>query len=163
MDSIELRPLAAGDAAAVRDLLIHELGATPYAEASAGALTQALEAAATGTGMESRGLIAERDGEIVGLVLYGVVAGSAGAGKLHAVVVTASARLHGVGSHLCNASVAALAAHGARFVIAEVADDPRVAPGRALLAHTGFHEESRVPDYFADGVALAFLRRDVRT
>ena len=161
MTPVQLRPLAPDDAA-VRELITHELGATPYAEASSSALTQALEAAATGTSMESRGLIAERDGEIVGLVLYGLVAGSEGAGKLHAVIVTASARLHGVGSRLCNAAIAALAMHGARFVIAEVADDPRVAPGRALLAHTGFSEEARVPDYFADGVALVFLRHDVR-
>jgi ribosomal protein S18 acetylase RimI-like enzyme len=154
---IQLRPLAADDVAAVRALVVAELSATPYLEASLSALALAIEA----PGPESRGIVAVRDAEMVGLVLYGLVPGSEGAGKLHAVVVTASARLQGVGTELCNAAGAALDAQGARFIVAEVADDPRIAAGRALLTHAAFGEEARVPDFFADGVALVILRRQI--
>ena len=138
-----------------------DVEATPYGPAVESALTQAVEAADTGVGTESLGLVAERDGDIVGLALYGLVSGSEGAGKLHLVVVTASARLQGVATELCDAAAAALAARGARFVIAEVADDPRMAPGRSLLMHAGFCEDARVADYFADGIALVILRREI--
>jgi ribosomal protein S18 acetylase RimI-like enzyme len=141
----------------VRTLVERELTATPYLEAVRSALELAIETPGPG----SSGLVAVQGVEVAGLVLYGLVPGSDGAGKLHLVVVTASARLRGVGVQLCDAAAAALASAGARFILAEVADDPRIAAGRALLARAAFHEEARVDDFFADGVALLQLRRDV--
>jgi hypothetical protein len=32
-----------------------------------------------------------------------------------------------------------------------------------VLLRNGFREEARVPDFFRDGVALSFLRRDLTT
>lgn len=146
----------------MRALVASAVEATPYIGIAVDVLTQALEAAETESGAESLGLVAERDGDAVGLALYGLVAGSEGAGKLHLVAVTASARLQGVASELCDAATTALASLGARFVLAEVADDPRIEPGRALLAHASFQEEARIPDFFAEGIALVFLRRELR-
>ncbi|HEX6965649.1 MAG TPA: GNAT family N-acetyltransferase [Gemmatimonadaceae bacterium] len=160
MHPVRLRPLAATDAPAARALIAGAMGATPYIAVIADALDLALQTVHAGIGLESLGLVAEREDELVGVALYGLVAGSEGTGKLHFVAVTASARLQGVASELCDAAAAALAAHGARFVIAEVADDPRIAPGRALLAHAAFREEARVADYFADRIALVVLRRE---
>ncbi len=59
------------------------------------------------------------------------------------------------------AALAELAERGARFVLAELPDDTPLAPIRELLHRCGFSEEARVPDYFADGVALTFLRCDL--
>ncbi|MDQ3698929.1 MAG: GNAT family N-acetyltransferase [Gemmatimonadota bacterium] len=134
------------------------IGGTPYAAR----LFELLEEALAGETAESRACVAVRDTEIVGLVMYGEIAGTRGAAKLHLVAVTASARLQGVGGRLVDIAAADLARRGVRFVLAEVPDDPRVAPGRELLFRAGFQEESRVPDLYADGVALIFLRCGTR-
>lgn len=46
-----------------------------------------------------------------------------------------------------------------RMIMCELPDDPRCASASALLLASGFVEEGRVPDYFADGVALRILVR----
>ena len=153
---VALRPPRPNETAAARALAAGAVAATPYAPAILDALAAALE----GRGAEWEALVAARAGEVVGVAVYGLIAGAAGAGRLHLVAVTAGARLRGVGTALVDAAVAALAARGARFVLAELADDPRMAPGRELVLHAGFAEESRVPDFYADGIDLAFLRRD---
>jgi hypothetical protein len=47
---------------------------------------------------------------------------------------------------------------GARYMLAELPDDPALGSVLTLLREHGFHEEARVPDFFRDGVALTFLR-----
>jgi hypothetical protein len=47
---------------------------------------------------------------------------------------------------------------GARFMLAEMPDDPALGTVYALLREHGFKEEARVPDFFREGVALTFLR-----
>jgi ribosomal protein S18 acetylase RimI-like enzyme len=155
--SLTLRPLAGGESAAARALVLDAAGRTPYAEPALETLTRAIE----NPSAEARALAAVRGGELLGAVVYGIVAGTVGAGRVYLVVVTAGARLRGVASRLVDAAVAELERERARFVLAEVPDDPRLAPGRELLVRAGFLEESHVPDFYADGVALTFLRRPV--
>ncbi|MBX6333686.1 MAG: GNAT family N-acetyltransferase [Gemmatimonadaceae bacterium] len=70
------------------------------------------------------------------------------------------ARGQGVGSALVAHAARALRERGARFLLAEVPDDPHVLGDYwALLVACGFFEESRVADFYRDGIALAFLRR----
>jgi len=152
-----LRPLSAGDAPSVRRLVAGEVGGTPYGDP----LLPVLELALEGDSREARGMVAESADGIVGLVLYGLVSGALGAGRLHLIVVTAAARLGGVGSRLVDAATEELRAWGARFVAAELADDPVLAPARTLLNRTGFAEEARVGDYYRDGVALTLMRREL--
>ncbi len=152
-----MRRIRGADARAARALVEAESGGTPYAARARWALETALE----GRSDESVALVAEDGGELLGFVAYGMVAGTSGAARVHGVVVTAAARLHGVASRLCEAMAAGLARDGARFVLAEVPDDPVAAPGRELLRRCGFVEEARVADYFSDGVALVFMRRPV--
>jgi ribosomal protein S18 acetylase RimI-like enzyme len=90
-----------------------------------------------------------------------MVAGADGAGKMHAMAVAPDAQRHGIARALIEAFVAELAERGARFVLVEFPDATELAAGRTLLAHAKFREESRVPDYFRDGIALVFLRRDI--
>ncbi|MGH7718126.1 MAG: GNAT family N-acetyltransferase [Gemmatimonadaceae bacterium] len=154
---MSLRPLSDRDATSVRRLVAAEVGGTPYG----GPLLPVLDLALESDSREARGMVAESPDGVVGLVLYGLVAGARGAGRIHLIVVTAAARLNGVGSSLVDAAAEELRAWGARFVVAELADDPVLAPGRTLLDRTGFAEEARVGDYYRDGVALTLMRREL--
>lgn len=145
------------DRAAMRGLIDHDVAGTPYATV----VEYFLRLAADGNENESRAIVAERAGEIVGLGLFGEVAGAIQAGRVHFVSVTASARLHAIGIGLCEAAVADLVSAGARLVIAELPDEPLLSPGRALLARCGFSETARVADYFRDGVDLIILQRAI--
>jgi ribosomal protein S18 acetylase RimI-like enzyme len=145
------------DRPAMRSLVEHDVAGTPYATV----VSYFLRLASEGGTRESRAIVAERAGEIVGFALFGEVAGAIQMGRMHFVSVTASARLHAVGVGLCEAAVADLTASGARLVIAEVPDESLLSPGRALLARCGFTEVARVADYYRDGVDLIVLRRSV--
>lgn len=152
---------AAGDSdrSAIRALVDHDVAATAYADVVHYFLRLALE----GRRSESRAIVAVQHGEVVGVALFGEVAGTVGTGRMHFVAVSASARLHGVGVGLCDAAVADMAAAGARLVTAELPDDRSVTGGRALLAHVGFAEVARIADYCRDGVDLVIVSRSTRT
>ena len=133
-------------------------GNTLYAEAPRYALMRALTAQAPA---ESTGLVTEIDGRVVGVAVYGLVAGAEGAAKMHGMAVAPEAQRHGIARALIEAFVDALRGRGARFVLVEFPDAPELAVGRTLLQQAKFVEESRVKDYFRDGIALVFLRRDL--
>ena len=137
--------------------MLSALERTPYAAHALEILSGAVESPSA----EMRALAAGVGGELAGVVVYGMVAGTLGAGRVYLVAVTAGARLRGVATRLVDSAGAELEREGARFVLAEMPHDPRLAPGRELLLRSGFAEESRVPDFYADGVALTFLRRPV--
>jgi ribosomal protein S18 acetylase RimI-like enzyme len=80
---------------------------------------------------------------------------------MHGMAVAADSRRHGIARMLIDAFVADLARRGARCVLVEFPDAEELAVGRTLLQHCGFAEESRVPDYFRDGIGLCFLRLDL--
>jgi ribosomal protein S18 acetylase RimI-like enzyme len=154
---VRIRPLEAGDARAAGELLLVDVANTPYVELP----IESLRSAMSGPNTEVRGLVAERAWELIGVALFGLVAGAVGAGRLHAVAVTASARLQGVATRLVDEAVRALRADGARFVLVEMPDDRRLRAGLTLLLRGGFREEARVPDFYRDGVDLLLLRREV--
>ena len=105
--------------------------------------------------------MAERDdGRVVGVAVYGVVAGTEGAAKMHGMAVAPEAQRHGIARSLIAAFSDDLQKKGARFVLVEFPDAPELAGGRTLLQQAKFVEESRLKDYFRDGIALVFLRRD---
>jgi ribosomal protein S18 acetylase RimI-like enzyme len=153
--AVSYRPGSEIDRSALKAFIDRDLAGTSYAEVPLYFLHLALE----GRSAESSAVVAERNGDVMGFALYGHVAGSVGAGRLHFISVTASARLNAIGVGLCNAAVASLGAGGARLVVAEVPDDPVLASGHALLARCGFVEAARVEDYYRDGVALMILAR----
>ncbi|HET7458071.1 MAG TPA: GNAT family N-acetyltransferase [Gemmatimonadaceae bacterium] len=149
-----VRPLHAADVLAARALL------ADARHAYAGRPLEILDAAAVQPGVEYHALVAEDDaGAVVGVVLFGVVAGTVGGGALYGVAVASGARRRGVAHALVERAADALATLGVRLAVAEVPDDPAVADVRALLDAAGFVERSRVPDLVRDGVALAFLVR----
>lgn len=154
---MEIRRLHAVDAPAARELARTEVAGTPLVEAS----LHALERALGGDDAEAWGLVAIRGDELVGLVLLGLVAGAQRAGRLHLVVVTASARLAGVGRSLLDRAAQDAASRGARFLLAEIPEDPALAPGHELLRRAGFRVESRIPDFVREGIGIAFVRREL--
>jgi ribosomal protein S18 acetylase RimI-like enzyme len=156
---VTIRPLALDDEPSARGLFTYAFGNTLYAEAPRAALVRALSGAAPS---EAAGVVATSGGEVIGVAVYGEVAGAAGAGKMHGMAVSSDARRHGVARLLIEALVDDLAARGARFVLVEFPDAPELAVGRTLLEHSRFAEESRIPDFFRDGIALCFLRRALR-
>ena len=154
---VDIRPLESGDRSAAQELAAAELLQSPYGELPTSALATALG----GQSVEARGLVSVADGEVTGLVVFGVVAGAVGTGRLHLVAVSAAARLRGVASALISAAFDRLRSEGVRVVFSEMPDDPGFAPARALLLRERFVEEDRVEDFFRDGVALILLRRDI--
>jgi hypothetical protein len=151
------RPLGPGDAVAARALVHAALGVTPYVDRVAELLDQAARA----SDPEARALVIERGATIAGLVIFGLVAGASGAARLHALVLDRGVSAAAVGGRLTSAAAAAAASAGARLLVAEIADDPALGQVPAVLLRSGFREEARIPDFFRDGVALTFLRRDL--
>ena len=156
MGSLVIREPAADELPALGALVEAVVGLSPYASVPRYFLSLALAR----NGNESTALVAEHDRTVVGVVLFGEIAGAVGAGRLHLIAVAPASRRSGIGERLCTAAVAALTSRGARFVIAEVPDEPLLHGGQALLAGCGFGEEARVADYYRDGVAMIVMRRE---
>jgi ribosomal protein S18 acetylase RimI-like enzyme len=97
-------------------------------------------------------------GAMVGVALYGEVAGTRGAGALLWTAVRPDVRRTGVARTLVECAVAELRAGGARVVVAEVPGSPSYGAVIDLLAACGFRRESEVPDFYGDGVPLVLLR-----
>lgn len=110
---------------------------------------------------EYRACVAERDGEIVGFGVYGLIAGARGSGILHGILVAPRSRRAGIGLRIVLHVATELANAGARVIVAELPGDPCVMRYRALLIAYGFLEETRIDDYYRDGVPQIISRFDL--
>jgi predicted GNAT superfamily acetyltransferase len=93
--------------------------------------------------------------QLVGLALFGAVAGARSVVKVHALV-----------GHDAPAAAALVEAiretsehSGERMIVCEIPDDEPFTVAAAALVSSGFTEEGRVPDFVRDGVALRLLVR----
>ena len=152
--ALEPRPLLPEDHQGTRVLLLGALGVTPYIDRA----LEVLELAERGNDPEHRALVIARDGTVAGLALYGTVAGSSGAARLHSAALAPGVEADDVGHRLVRAVADAARTAGARFLLVEIADDPALGTILSLLREEGFTEEARVPDFYRDGVSLTFLR-----
>lgn len=150
------RALLPGDAEAVRSLVYGILGVTPYVDR----VVELLSAAERGD-PESRALIMERDGTVASLALFGPVAGAQRAWSLDAILLAPEVGLRDVGRVLIDAVVGVVRGEGARLLVAELPADAAIGRSLSLLRANGFKEEGRVRDFYRDGVALLFLRRNL--
>ncbi len=137
-----------------RVLLMGALGVTPYIDRA----LEVLHLAERGNDPEHRALVIARDGTVAGLALYGTVAGSDGAARLHTAVLAPGVEADDVGRRLVRAVADAARDAGARFLLVEMPDDPALGTMVTLLREQDFTEDARVPDFYRDGVALTFLR-----
>ena len=141
----------------MRALADRELERVPEGEAA----RSAIESALAGDSHEYRAVVAD-DGEyVIGIAVFGMVAGTVGTAKLHAILVTAAARMRGVAARLCDRLAGELVRDEARLLIAELPDAPALRPAALLLERCGWREEARGPDFFADGLALRLFRREL--
>jgi ribosomal protein S18 acetylase RimI-like enzyme len=150
------RPLLPGDAEPVRALVWGALGITPYVDR----VMELLSAAERGD-PESRALVSERDGTAAALALFGPVAGARDTWHLSAVLLAPGVQPHEVGRAMIQGIVEHVKAAGARLLIAELPADAALGRSISLLRANGFRQEGRVPDFYRDGVALLFLRREL--
>ena len=129
------------DAQATRVLLMGALGVTPYIDRA----LEVLDLAERGGDPEHRALVIARDGTV-------------GGARLHTAALAPGVEADDVGERLMRAAVDRLRAEGARYISADVPDDPAIGAIVSLLRDSGFEEEARVPDFYREGVALTFLR-----
>ena len=148
--AVAVRPVVREDADAVQALLEDELGQSQAREVAARALG--------GGDREHRALVAVRDRRLVGVALYGDLLGSDNVVCLRALVLASHDDRETASQLLCALEETARAA-GARFVFAELSDEPAVRHTMASLRGAGYHEETRIADYIRDGVDLVFFRR----
>lgn len=113
-------------------------------------------------GFEYRAMVGDRDGEIVGFVVYGLIAGTVRTASLSGVLVGTRSRRAGVGTSILRGAINDLRTVSTRLVIAEVPKDPCLAKYRAFLNANLFFEEARIEDYFRDDVDLIISRRNLK-
>lgn len=150
------RSMLPGDAEPVRALVLGALGVTPYVDR-----TIELAAAAERGDPETRALLIERDGTVAALAIFGPVAGAADAWHLMTVLLAPRVEARDVGRAMIEGVVDDVRRAGARFLMAELPADAVMGRSLSLLRATEFREEGRVRDFYRDGVALLFLRREL--
>ena len=139
-------------------VIARALRGTHYLDAALDALREAVRA----PGVDARAIAIVSGDFMAGVAVYGIFGGTIGAGRLHFAVVQSEARRDGAGSALVGEAVERLRDEHARFVLAELPDDPRELPAaREFLEAQGFAEESRMADFLREGIALSFMRREL--
>jgi ribosomal protein S18 acetylase RimI-like enzyme len=150
------RAFAPGDSKQARELIEGTLGGTPYME-------RALEllSAVARQDPESRARVVVRDGAMTSLSFYGPVAGASGAWRIGLLLFAARVEPQTVGRAMLSAVADDARDAGARLLLAEVPADAVLGRTLSLLRANGFKQEARIPDFFRQGVALLFLRREL--
>jgi ribosomal protein S18 acetylase RimI-like enzyme len=154
-EHVSLRSVVSADRETLERLVARIYATSRFAEVATYALRMALE----GEANESQAIVAERAGAVVGLGLFGEVAGTIGTARIHFMAVALDERSRGIGSAICEAALARLEDQGARNVVAELPDEAAFVSGRALLERWGFAPVARVADYYSDGVDMLIFER----
>ena len=154
---LEVRAARESDLTAALALLEWEQQKNPWMERIADILTEAVKRPQG----EHKACVAERDGELVGFGVYGIVSGTIGTGLINAILVAPRSRRAGIGLRILEYAVADLASRRLRVIFAELPADPYLVRYRALLLSYGFFEESRIEDYYRDGISQIISRRDL--
>lgn len=154
---LEVRAARDEDLAAALALLEWEQQKNPWMERTAEILTDAVRR----PGHEYLACVAERDGELVGFGIYGLVSGAIGTGIVYAVLVAPRSRRAGIGQRLLEYAAADLRSRQLRVIFAEIPADSHLLRYRALLISYGFVEETRIEDYYRDGVSQIISRLDL--
>lgn len=151
MDEIELRALMPGDADAARALVVARFAGTRYESR----VLEQLDVALSFEDPEYVALLASEPGSdhLVGLALFGAVAGAQRVTKLHALLGDDD----GTCAALADAVRNVAADSGERMVVAELPDDAPFRRAIVALRESGYDEEGQVNDFVCDGVGLRFL------
>lgn len=136
------------DEAAVRTLVARQLHGTRYLART----LEQLDAALQFEDPEVLSVLADRDGDVVALALFGTVAGARQCSKLHLLIGEQDSIVE-----LAGGIVKLCAKSGERLLVCELPDDALFAPAAVALLDVGFVQEGRVPDYVADDLGLRLL------
>jgi len=145
-----LRPV---DADAARAFLERSLAGTVYLNRALELLDQTL-----GGDPESRALISGDPPNAI--AIFGPVAGAQGTWQVRLMCVAPELQRH-AGRPFMESLIAAMRDEAARVVVAELPADEVIGDAITLLRANGFRQIGRVADYYRDGVALLFLRREL--
>jgi hypothetical protein len=151
--ALELRALMPDDAGAARTFVAGQFTNPRYRARALEVLESALEF----EDPEFMALLAV-DGDpehIVGITVFGTVAGARSVVKLHGVITSDAAAARALVVAVRRASEHS----GERMIVCELPDDAPFATAIAALEADGFVEEGRVPDFVREGVALRLLVR----
>jgi ribosomal protein S18 acetylase RimI-like enzyme len=154
---LEVRAAREEDLAAALALLEWERQKNPWMERTPEILIDAIQR----PGREYLACVAERDGELVGFGVYGMVPGAIGTGMISAILVAPRSRRAGIGQRLLEYATTDLASRRIRVVFVEIPGDIQLLRYRALLLSFGFLEETRIEDYYRDGVPQIISRLDL--
>ena len=154
---LEVRAAREADLAAAIALLEWELPKNPWMDRTNEQLTEAVRKPKG----ELMACVAVREGEIVGFGVYGIIPGTVGSGMIHAILVAPRSRRAGIGLRILEYATADLASRRMRVIFAEMPADPYLVRYRALLLSYGFCEETRIDDYYRDGIPQIISRRDL--
>lgn len=153
-----VRALGPHDASLARAMLLPAWDeGNPHVEGLLGRLDRAARQESS----EALGIVATIEDSLVGVALFGLVAGAAGTAALHGIYVAEDLRQRGIGSAMLRGIVKILIGERARLLVAEVPDDrEHLAEYQGFLRKSSFVEEGRVPDLVRDGQGMALWRRD---
>ncbi len=157
MRRLEVHAAREQDLAAALALLAWEQEKNPWLER----LPELMKLSIDHPSGEYRACVAERDGEIVGFGVYGMVAGTVGTAVIHGVLVAPRSRRAGIGLRIILHIAQELANAGARMIVSEIPGEAAAMKYRALLIAYGFFEETRIDDYYRDGVPQIISRFDL--
>lgn len=151
MDEIELRALMPADADAARALVVAHFAGTRYETR----VLEQLDVALSFEDPEYVALLASEPGSdhLVGLALFGAVAGARRVTKLHALLGDDDATC----AALADTVRRVAADSGERMVVAELPDDAPFRSAIVALRESGYVGEGQVDDFVCDGVGLRFL------
>lgn len=146
---LTLSPLMPEHESAARALVTARLSGTRYLART----LEQLDAALRFEDPEFLAVLAEHDGDVAALALFGTVAGARQCTRLHALVGADDDALHA----LAGAVVDVCAESGERLAVCELPDDAIFSATHSALLGAGLVEEGRIDDYVADGVGLRIL------
>jgi hypothetical protein len=150
--TLRLRALMPDDADAARALVSGQFENARY---RARAL-EVLDAALQFEDPEYIAILAlDESDRLVGIAVFGTVAGARSVVKLHGVITSSEAPARALVEAVRHASEHS----GERMIVCELPDDAPFATAIAALEADGFIEEGRVPDFVREGVALRLLVR----
>lgn len=154
--SSRVRAARASDLSAVLSLIEADIVGNPWLEP----IRDLVEADVGDMTGEFEICVAELRGEFGGCGIYGPVLGTLGTAALYFVGVESRARNAGAADAMVTYMVNDLIAKGARLVVAEVPGYESFDSYCSLLASHGFVEESRIDDYYGDGIPVVHYRFD---
>jgi hypothetical protein len=152
-----LRHLETGDAVRAAMLAEDALRGSPYLDRA----REILRAACAGDPeWRATGAFDPVNGALRAVASFGPVSGASDAWRVGDLLFARDSASRDVADPLIQDVVTAVQRRHARLVVAEMPADETIGFSITVLRANGFRQEARIPDFYRDGVAQLFLRRD---